>query len=105
MSVQLFGITIETDNDNVFNLIPDAQAFEKGAKQFQIKATPDMIRRFLFKTKPGDNVKMAKSIRFFKYDDLVDFIIKGTYNKFWFWSNVYPKTQEEFENICYRRKK
>lgn len=93
----LYKVRIITDDDNIIQLRPDVDSQLKGAKNFTVKATKDVIKRFLIRTKPGDSTSFPKSKRFVKYNDMIDFILNGNNDWFWFQSYRYPKTEAEFQ--------
>lgn len=93
----LYKVTISTDDDNIFRLIPDDTSKVYGAQAFATKATPNQILKFLKRCGSADELTSPRSKRGITYQQIVDNIIDGNYNSIYVFSHKYPKNLQDFQ--------
>jgi hypothetical protein len=97
--MKIYKIKIETDDDNIYQLIPDVNSV--GAKRFVIKADDTMLKKFLMRCKVCDNTKEPRSYRAITYKEMIR-MIQNHCGEVFVYSHMYPKSQEELDCIIRR---
>lgn len=96
----LVQCNIEYDSeDNIWFLNPDVSSKERGCRGFKIKASPNMMKKLLFKLKAKDDITSPRSSKGRTYQQIVDEIMNNTDNVVYFKSTTYPKNKDELNKI------
>ena len=96
---KLFCIKIEKyDDDSNYRFVPDANSREYGAKEIAIKATDEMLMKFLRRCKVSDIDTKPRSYRGITYAEIVKLIQNGKGDIYVF-AHLYPKTHSDLLRI------
>jgi hypothetical protein len=94
----LYNVNIITDDDGLYQLIPDKDSMLNGAKQFAIKANPLMLKRFLKRCGSTDDLILPRSKRSLTYDEIITNILNGSNTMIHIFGHRYPKSLEDLNN-------
>lgn len=95
---KLYNIKINTDDDNFYQLTPDSDSIQYGAVKHAIKASPEMLKRFLTRCKVSDQTTKPRSYRSITYKEIIQAIQKGECSVY-VYAHMYPKTYDQLNSI------
>lgn len=96
---RLYHITIDNDGtDNTYRFIPDANSKSFGANEYSIRASDDMLKKFLRRCRVADTNCQPRSYRSITYKEIID-MIQNQKGEIYIFSHMYPKDINSLDSI------
>lgn len=96
---RLYHITIDNDgSDNTYRFIPDNDSKSFGANEYSIRASDDMLKKFLRRCRVSDVTCQPRSYRAITYKEIIN-LIQNQKGEIYIFSHMYPKSIADLDNI------
>lgn len=96
---KLYCIKIEQYNDdNTYRFVPDEDSRAYGAQELSVKASDEMLMKFLRRCRVADATIKPRSYRAITYAEIVKLIQEGK-GDVYVYAHLYPKTYADLLKV------